>query len=117
MSRLFTDSLLGVPAVRVRVPSRVFAKAGRYECSGEGHTAHPVSPAGRAVLLCLRRAGPRARVRHRACPENMDRKEERTLDSTTNPLIGKKERDKGEKEKRGEKKGREEAEEEKEQRK
>ena len=51
----FRDSLLGVPTVRVHVPSRVFAKAGRYECSGEGHPAHPVSPA--AGLSSLPAAG------------------------------------------------------------
>ena len=40
--------------------------------SSEGHPA-PLYRLRRAFLLCLRRAGPRARVRHHCMPENMDR--------------------------------------------
>ena len=56
VSRFFADSLLGVPTVRVHVPSRVFAKGGEVRVySGEGHPAHPVSPA--AGLSSLPAAG------------------------------------------------------------
>ena len=36
-------------------------------------TPHPFIACGGPFLLCLRRAGPRARVRHHCMPENMDR--------------------------------------------